>query len=130
MLVNLTRASKIMKSYESSTATLRMILSHPSLQRGKIEETMDAMASASADARDVEDAIKIGGEAAASEAGIDDSELEAELQALIKESEGEKEATDAIERLKAVDMHAPTHSLEGSDEGWEVMEGPTEVAAT
>lgn len=121
-----------MKSYESSTATLRMILGHPSLQRGKVEETMDAMASASADARDVEDAIKIGGESAAAEAGIDDSELEAELQALIKNSEGEREAAEAIERLKGDGMNAPTSVPvdEGPDEGWEVMEGPTEVAET
>ena len=122
-----------MKSYESSTATLRMILGHPSLQRGKIEETMDAMASASADARDVEDAIKIGGDSAAAEAGIDDSELEAELQALINDSKDEKQVSNAMDRLRD-GMHAPTSSPAGAshtDVGEVVGDlRPTSVAAT
>jgi charged multivesicular body protein 7 len=92
------RSSQIMKSYESSTVTLRTILAHPSLQRDKIDETMDAMASASADARDVDEAIKIGGDVAAADAGIDESELEEELQALAKESE--KETEDEAQREK------------------------------
>ena len=78
-----------MKSYESSTVTLRAILAHPSLQRDKVDETMDAMASANADAREIDDAIRIGAEVAASEAGIDDAELEDELKALIQEAEQE-----------------------------------------
>ncbi|KIM87189.1 hypothetical protein PILCRDRAFT_815664 [Piloderma croceum F 1598] len=82
---------EIMKSYESSTATLQMILAHPSLQRDKIDETMDAMASATSDARDVDEAIKIGGDIAAADAGIDESELEEELRALVKESERDRE---------------------------------------
>jgi charged multivesicular body protein 7 len=80
-----------MKSYESSTATLQMILAHPSLQRDKIDETMDAMASATSDARDIDEAIKIGGDVAAADTGIDESELEEELRALAKESERERE---------------------------------------
>ncbi|OBZ75418.1 hypothetical protein A0H81_04292 [Grifola frondosa] len=83
---------EIMKSYESSTATLRAILAHPSLQRDKIDETMDAMASANADAREVDDAIRMGADMAQMETGIDESELEAELAALVKESESETTA--------------------------------------
>lgn len=86
-----------MKSYESSTTTLRMILAHPSLQRDKIDETMNAMASASADARDVDEAIKIGGDINLAEAGIDETELEIELQAITREIEREKE-TEAQEQ--------------------------------
>ena len=73
-----------MKSYEDSTATLRAVLAHPLLQREKIEETMDAMASANADAQDIQDTIRIGTDIAQGEAGIDDAELEDELNKMIK----------------------------------------------
>ncbi len=79
-----------MKSYESSAATLRAILAHPLLQRDRIDETMDAMASANADARDIDEAIRIGTDVAQAETGIDDAELEAELNALVKDVEGER----------------------------------------
>lgn len=52
---------------------------------------MDAMASASADAREVDEAIRLGGDMVAAEIGIDESELENELQALVAEAEKEKE---------------------------------------
>ncbi|THG98970.1 hypothetical protein EW026_g3296 [Hermanssonia centrifuga] len=81
---------EIMKSYESSAATLRAILAHPLLQRDRIDETMDAMASANADARDIDEAIRIGTDVAQAETGIDDAELEAELNALVKDVEGER----------------------------------------
>lgn len=81
-----------MKTYESSTATLRAILAHPLLQRDKVDQTMDEMASANAEAKDIEDAIKIGMDISQAEAGadIDDAELEDELNKLIKESVEEK----------------------------------------
>ncbi|KAI0636980.1 Snf7-domain-containing protein [Trametes polyzona] len=106
---------EIMKSYESSTATLREILSHPLLQREKIDETMDAMASANADAREVDDAIQMGAEMAQADAGVDESELEAELDALVRDVEKEKEKGEAAEaetrkRLAAGDLDAPVHS--------------------
>lgn len=71
---------------------------------------MDAMASATADANDIDEAIKMGGNMALSEAGIDESELEDELQALIGESEREKEdyeETQKEARLKQVEMQVP-----------------------
>ena len=95
-----------MESYESSTMTLRMILDHPSLQRDKIDETMEAMANASADAKEVDDAIRLGGDMAVAEAGIDESELEDELQALVKESEKEREMAE-IERAQGMRENAP-----------------------
>lgn len=78
-----------MKSYESSTATLRAILAHPSLQQEKIEETMVALASANADAKEIDDTIRMGTDMAQADAGIDDTELEEELKTLIQESERE-----------------------------------------
>ncbi|KAG6329260.1 hypothetical protein ID866_9828 [Astraeus odoratus] len=95
---------EIMKTYEKSTATLRAILSHPSLQRGRIDETMDALAAANAAAREVDDAIRLGGDMAAVEANIDESDLEDELEELVKEVEREKAETEertALEKLHA-----------------------------
>src|SRR6267154_5532192 len=92
-----------MKTYETSTATLKAILSHPSLQRDKIEETMDALAASTADAREIDDAIRIGGDMAATDTGIDDTELEAELNALV--AEAEKERTEAAEQAVLEKLH-------------------------
>lgn len=106
-----------MRTYERSTATLQAILSHPSLQRDKIDETMDALATANADAREVDDAIKMGGDMAAAEAGIDDSELEDELKKLVEEVSMEKaEAKEraVLEKLHGVDV--PGYSPEGQRE--------------
>jgi charged multivesicular body protein 7 len=96
-----------MKSYESSTTTLRAILAHPSLQRYKIDETMDAMTSASADARDVGEAIGMGGDVAFETDGL---ELGEELEALVKELEREREGDaekDIRGRLEDTEMKAP-----------------------
>ncbi|KAG1782619.1 Snf7-domain-containing protein [Suillus placidus] len=105
---------EIMKTYESSTATLKAILSHPSLQRDKIEETMDALATSTADAREIDDAIRLGGNMAAVDAGIDDTELEAELNALVEEAEKERaEAAEqvVVEKLHGIDVHVPEGAL-------------------
>ncbi|KAL0946685.1 hypothetical protein HGRIS_012872 [Hohenbuehelia grisea] len=96
---------EIMKAYEQSTATLRTILAHPSLQRGHIDETMDALAEATADARDVDDAIRVGGDVAlgvgvgGEGAAVDEGELEEELRALVEEQEIEARHREEEERL-------------------------------
>jgi charged multivesicular body protein 7 len=103
---------EIMKTYEKSAATLQAILSHPSLRREKIDETMDALAAANADAREVDEAIRIGGDIAAAETGvIDDADLEDELNELVKEAEKEKaEAAgpSTLDRLAEVKVPAQT----------------------
>jgi len=82
-----------MKSYESSTLTLRSILAHPSLQRERIDETMDALAEANANAREVDDAVRMGGDVAVGvEDAVDEEELERELKEMVREAEAEKEA--------------------------------------
>lgn len=85
----LTVPSKIMKLYESSTATLRTILSHPSLQRDKIDETMDALHNATEDAKDVDLTIRLAGEVDQATI-IDDDEIEREFCALVQDAEKEK----------------------------------------
>ncbi|KAJ3552379.1 hypothetical protein NM688_g4178 [Phlebia brevispora] len=111
---------QIMKSYESSTATLRSILAHPLLQREKIDETMDAMASANADAQEIDDTIRIGAEITQGEAGIDEAELEEELNKLVQEEEAEKTkaeekaAEDLRLKLASMELSTPSKALETS----------------
>ncbi|KAJ6502356.1 hypothetical protein C8R45DRAFT_976362 [Mycena sanguinolenta] len=78
---------EIMKTYESSTATLRSILAHPSLQKQSIEKTLDAMAEANLDAKDVDRLIRSGTDVALGMETFDDGELEEELKALAREAE-------------------------------------------
>lgn len=118
-----------MKTYEKSTATLQTILSHPSLQREKIDETMDALAAANANAREVDEAIKIGGDIAAAEAGlVDDAELEDELNELVKEAEREKaEAAARTVADKLSEAKAPTQIPEQTAES--APEGSAQLVA-
>ena len=104
-----------MRSYESSTATLRAILAHPLLQREKIDETMDALAAANDEAREVEDTIQLGATVAQGDAFVNDSELEAELAALVHEVELEKVQVNH-DRLGDVTLQAPTHSPRMQDQ--------------
>ena len=94
-----------MKAYETSTMTLKGLLAHPSLQRDKVDETMEAMAEAAADHAEIEEAIKLGGEGVAAAAGTtaDEEELQRELQELVDEKEkeaAEEKKRDAMERAR------------------------------
>lgn len=84
-----------MKTYETSTATLRAILADPLLQRGNIDKTMEALAEASQDAHEIDNAVRIGGDVAL---GIDasEAELEEEWKALINDIEAESEAMQTL----------------------------------
>ena len=104
---------QIMKSYESSTATLRTILSHPSLRRD-IDETMEAMAQTSEDARDVQEAMKVGGDVAIGVGDVDEAELERELGLLVGEIEQEQERLGRLAGVAATPTAAP--ALEQSNE--------------
>ena len=89
-----------MKSYESSTVTLRAILAHPSLQRSSIDTTMEALAEANSDAREVDDAVRLGGDIALGvDDAVDDMELEREWMALVKEAEASEQAEDVGRKL-------------------------------
>jgi len=85
-----------MKSYDSSAITLRAILAHPSLQRDSIDKTMDALAEANLDAREVDDAVRMSGDIALGTDGIvDDDELEVEWKVLVEEAETAQRLKDA-----------------------------------
>ncbi|KAF9469202.1 Snf7-domain-containing protein [Collybia nuda] len=97
---------EIMKSYESSTSTLRAILAHPSLQREHIDATMEALAEANTDAREVDDAVRMAGDVAIGVSDVDhEEELEEELKRLIEEEEKDEDVRGKLERL---DKQIPT----------------------
>lgn len=85
---------------------------------------MDAMAEASADAREVDEAIKVGGEGAIG-VDVDEGELEEELNRLVREAEGEAEGEgkreeEVRERLEAIGMGVrSTSEAMGGEEGRE-----------
>lgn len=88
-----------MKTYESSTTTLRAILAHSSLKRENIDRTMDALAEANQDAREVDNAIRIGGDMALGPE-MADEEFEEEWKALVKEVEISPGVTQSLEQLQ------------------------------
>ncbi|KAH9071169.1 Snf7-domain-containing protein [Lactarius deliciosus] len=85
---------QIVKAYESSTATLRALLTHPSLQRDAVERTFDALADANADARELDDAVRSGMDLAVGTGASpeDEDEINAELAALVAEAEADAAA--------------------------------------
>ncbi|KAK0459826.1 uncharacterized protein EV420DRAFT_1675979 [Desarmillaria tabescens] len=82
----------ILESYAQSTSTLRAILSHPSRWR-----------KPNADAKEIDEAVRIGGDIAVGTNEIfDEDELQAELNGLIQESKEEEDmkALEEKQRLK------------------------------
>jgi len=116
-----------MKAYESSTATLKSILSHPSLDRSNIDRTMEALAEANADAREIDEAVRIGADVAVGN-DIDNSDIEAELQDLIRESAAQKEQTQIEEKhamLAGAGMKPPVRVIDvESDEEEDIKKVP------
>lgn len=97
-----------MKSYESSTATLRAILAHPSLQKENIDQTMDALSEANADAREMDDAVRMGADVAMGvEYAVDEAELEEELNALVRDVEAEKEIQQVQKTQEKLSLAPP-----------------------
>ncbi|KAE8227861.1 hypothetical protein CF326_g7227 [Tilletia indica] len=95
VLLKLEQASgdiEIMQAYSTSTSTLKALLSHPSLNLDKVEDTMAALSDALADQAEVDGVIRAGGEGiGGGMEGVDEDELERELAALEMESKEEKE---------------------------------------
>lgn len=90
---------QIMKQYESSTTTLRTILSDPSLQRDNVRETMDALAEASSDAQEIDELIR-GSMQDVSTVDIDEDEIQEELSALIREAGSESREEEELRALE------------------------------
>ena len=106
---------QIMKVYESSTATLRAILTHPSLQRESIDRTLDALADANTDAKEIDDAVRFGADVSDQ---IDDADLEMELNRLIADAEQSEPNEHRKVKLQLGDekLTVPQEELVG-DEG-------------
>ncbi|KAF8682284.1 SNF7 family [Rhizoctonia solani] len=102
----------IMKAYETSTATLKELLADPRLQREHIDQTMENMADALADHKEVEEAIALGG---LPSDPTEDEELARELQELVEENEREaqeqeverKREEKTISDLERLTVHTP-----------------------
>ncbi|KZV73405.1 hypothetical protein PENSPDRAFT_574635 [Peniophora sp. CONT] len=98
---------QIMKTYESSTTTLRSLLNDPALQRESVDKTLEALADANADAKEIEDVVRVGGQVAGEAAGyeIDEDELADELERLALE-EREKDELAKLEKEQKEKAHA------------------------
>ncbi|PFH54219.1 hypothetical protein AMATHDRAFT_135662 [Amanita thiersii Skay4041] len=88
----------IMRVYESSTATLRAILAHPSLQRDSVERTMDALAEANIDAKEIDEAIRAESDDALNIHQTDE-DLKKELDQLVAEARVEGLEADEGEQM-------------------------------
>jgi charged multivesicular body protein 7 len=101
-----------MRVYESSTATLRAVLAHPSLQRESIDQTLDALAEANTDAKEIDDAVRIGADVALNVDQNDDQDVEMELNKLIEEATLEtNEQRRVKERLDDGKMNVPQEEV-------------------
>lgn len=77
-----------MKVYESSTTTLRAILSHPALVKSNIDATMEAMAEANYDAQGIDSAVRLAGDVALGvNEQVNEDEIEEEWKKLFQEAE-------------------------------------------
>ncbi|EAU88757.2 hypothetical protein CC1G_01130 [Coprinopsis cinerea okayama7 len=115
---------EIMNSYEASTATLKSILTHPSLQRENIDKTLEALAEANADAREVNEAVQIGGDVAVGAATDDD--VEEEYEALLREMETieiDEKFLESRRRLQESEapQHRPVSQQQGKQERTPVL---------
>ncbi len=96
---------QIMQAYETSSATIKSILSHPSLQLSHVDSTMDSLAEALADQKEIDAAIQTGGKAAVGAASLeepDDAELEKELEQLMLDDKVEvaKKEEQKVEKVE------------------------------
>jgi len=117
-----------MRTYETSTSTLKTLLAHPTLQRDHIDATMSKMSDALADHAEIEQAIQLNGKDAQRAAGVDfdEDELDAELAAIVqaqeaegvrrehesqrvKEDENRRRVEAAVSQARAP-LHSPSHS--------------------
>jgi charged multivesicular body protein 7 len=117
-----------MRTYKTSTSTLKTLLAHPTLQRDHIDATMSNMSDALADHAEIEQAIQLNGKDVQRAAGVDfdEDEFDAELAAMVqaqeaegvrrenelqrvKEDESRRRVEAAMSQTRAP-LHSPSHS--------------------
>ncbi|OCF40884.1 charged multivesicular body protein 7 [Kwoniella heveanensis CBS 569] len=109
--------AEIMAAYETSTSTLRSVLSDPSLSPDRIAETTDALADAMADQEEIDQAVRIGGELAMGSrrvVEVDEDELAAELADLVEEEKAEQEREREREQARAKEREEAKRSAESA----------------
>ncbi|KAJ3044088.1 hypothetical protein HDV00_003192 [Rhizophlyctis rosea] len=75
--------AEIFSAYNVGADTLKNVLATSGLTVQVVEDTMDKLQDALADQKEIDDAMVAGHEAMAATSGVDDSELEQELDALL-----------------------------------------------
>lgn len=86
--------ASILGTYETATSVLRNLLADPRLQRDRVEGTMEGLEEVVADQREIDEAVKDGGERvrlAAGQEEMDESELKEEMERLEEEERRERE---------------------------------------
>lgn len=92
-----------MAAYETSTSTLKSILSNPALDLEHVERTTEGLAEVMANQEEVDSAIRLGGEIAVGAGGrevVDDDELRRELEEMVKDEKEAKRAEEVEARLE------------------------------
>jgi charged multivesicular body protein 7 len=117
------------KTYESSSATLRALLAHPSLQRDAVERTFDALADANADARELDEAVRSGMDVAL---GVDvspddEDEIKAELAALETEAKADALIKEEDTRQQPVAIMAATRRESVSESDAAAQRSPEQI---
>ena len=100
-----------MAAYSTSTSTLQDLLKNPALDLDHVEKTTEELAEVMASQEEVDSAIRIGGQVAIGAGGqeIDDEDLRAELEGMVKEEkEKELESRRVTEREKEKEKIAQT----------------------
>lgn len=86
--------ASILGTYETATSVLRNLLADPRLQRDRVDSTMEGLEEVVADQKEIDEAIKDGGERARLAAGqeeMDETELKEEMERLEEEERRERE---------------------------------------
>ena len=110
----------VLSAYSSATASLKSLLSHPSLQRENVENTMDALQDALADQKEIEEIITEGGKAAVGQDLVED-EIQEELKAMEEEARKEQEKEEAARKVregqaKEASSHKEAASVSNAEE--------------
>lgn len=100
-----------MQAYETSTKTLRAALARPELQRDRVDATLEGMAEALADQREIDEAIRVGESVAVGDQA-DEDELASELAMLVKEAETEQRAEKEREEKERKEQEKERKEIE------------------
>lgn len=108
-----------MKAYQTGTSTLKSVLTNPLLDLGTIERTTEELADVLAGAEEVDEAVRVGGKVAVGGGageGVDEEELERELEGLVLEEKERQAAETEAEEKKGKEKADRVESKRREDE--------------